>query len=213
MTTRCLIFDSDGTLVDSELLNCEAMSAELQDSGITEDASDLVVRYRGWMLKSLLQDLQQRHEKSLDEEFTPRFRHRAAKHLEKMLTPVDHIPEVLSLLDQPMCVASNAPLDKLELSLRVSGLASFFGNHVYSAYEIGSWKPDPDLFLHAAKKMGFDPSQCVVIEDSIVGVSAAVAAGIDVVLYNPGRLQVSPDQHVRVIDSMAQLPSALNEPW
>lgn len=207
---RCLLFDCDGTLVDSELLNCEAMAAELLQSGIDEAANGLLQRYRGWKFSSVLDDLQQRHSLVLDKQFTVRFRQRASVHLEKHLKPIEYIPEVLAQINQPMCVASNAPMEKIQLALRVTGLDLFFGNFVFSAYEVNSWKPEPGLFLHAAHAMGFDPAQCVVIEDTTVGVSAAVAAGIDVVHYEPDGTAASND-HVRVIKSMDQLPSALGE--
>ncbi len=207
---RCLLFDSDGTLVDSEFLNSQAMAAELQESGISESAENLFRTYSGWMFSAVLDDLQQRHQRLLDEDFTDRFRQRANLIFEKSLRPVAHIPEVLKKLNQPMCVASNAPMAKLELALRVTGLDCFFPDAVYSAYEIDCWKPEPGLFLHAAKSMGFEPSQCVVIEDSMVGVSAALAAGIDVVHYDP-KAQTSRGDKVCVIQSMAELPLVLDK--
>lgn len=206
--SRCLLFDSDGTLVDSELLNCEAMSAELAELGIVDRAADLVQRYRGWMLNALLDDLRQRHQLPVDLGFTQRFRERASKHFSKHLQPIPHIASALSELDQPMCVASNAPLVKINLALSLTGLAGYFGSNVFSAYEINSWKPDPELFLHAAKTMGYQPSDCVVIEDSAVGIEAALAAGIDAVLYDPEN-RAGEVSGVKVICSMSMLPQAV----
>lgn len=207
---RCLLFDSDGTLVDSEFLNSEAMAAELQESGISESAENLHRSYSGWMFSAVLEDLQQRHRTRLDDKFTDRFRQRASQIFEKSLRPVAHIPEVLKQLNQPMCVASNAPMAKLELALRVTGLDGFFPDAVYSAYDIECWKPEPGLFLHAATSMGFEPSQCVVIEDSMVGVTAALAAGIDVVHYDPKAVAAAGDK-VCVIQSMSELPLAIDK--
>ena len=148
---KCLLFDSDGTLVDSEILNNQALAAELLDAGITETAQNLVDTYRGWMFSAALNDIQMRHDCLLDSGFTERFRHRASLHFESNLRAVANIPEVLSDLDAPMCVASNAPLSKINQAMRITGLAAFFGESIYIAYEINSWKPDPDLFLHAAR--------------------------------------------------------------
>ena len=205
----CLLFDSDGTLVDSEFLNCEAMSVELRASGIKEDPNTLFETYSGWQFSAVLDDLQLRHNESLDEGFTARFRYRASQHFEGRLRAVADIPEVLSELDHPKCVASNAPMAKLKQALRITGLAAYFGDRVYSAYDINSWKPQPELFLHAAREMGFSPSQCVVIEDSKVGVSAALAAGILVVHYDPnGETDIV--SGVVKIRSMTELPRVLD---
>ena len=205
---KCLLFDSDGTLVDSEFLNNQALAAELQVSGITETAQELVSNYRGWMFSAVLDDIQARHDIVLDTGFTGRFRHRASLHFESNLRAISHIPEVLAELNAPMCVASNAPMAKIKQAMNITGLEKFFGDSIYSAYEINSWKPEPDLFLHAAKAMRHQPEQCIVIEDSDVGVSAALAAGIDVVRYDPeSRAQASAG--VMNINTMADLPAAL----
>jgi HAD superfamily hydrolase (TIGR01509 family) len=82
---------------------------------------------------------------------------------------------------QPVCVASNAPRSKIELCLATTGLARFFEGRIFSAYEVGSWKPDPGLFLHAAQAMGAAPARCLVVEDSAPGVIAAREAGMQVV--------------------------------
>lgn len=205
---KCLLFDNDGTLVDSEFLNCEAMAAELSDTGINEDPEHLYRTYSGWQLSLVLDDLQKHHAMPLDDGFIARFRRRASLHFEGRLQAVVHIPQVLAQLDNPMCVASNAPMEKILQAINLTGLASFFGESIFSAYDINSWKPEPDLFLHAAREMGFDPSQCVVIEDSEVGVTAALAAGIDVVQFDP-HFSTRPRAGVAVIHSMKELPDAI----
>lgn len=206
---KCLLFDNDGTLVDSEFLNCEAMAAELLDSGIIEDPKHLYHTYSGWQFSAVLDGLQKHHDQQLDDGFTDRFRQRAGLHFEGRLKAIAFIPEVLEQLDHPMCVASNAPMAKIQQAMRITGLAGFFGSSIYSAYDINSWKPNPGLFLHAARQMGFDPDDCVVIEDSAVGVTAALAAGIDVVHYDP-QYSSRPTAGVVVIHSMHELPVAVN---
>jgi beta-phosphoglucomutase-like phosphatase (HAD superfamily) len=76
---------------------------------------------------------------------------------------------------------------KIRQALNVSGLAAYFGDAIFSAYDVGSWKPDPGLFLHSAGKMGFPPHQCVVVEDSAVGIQAAVAAGMRPLHFSPSQ--------------------------
>jgi HAD superfamily hydrolase (TIGR01509 family) len=208
--THCLLFDSDGTLVDSELLNCEAMSAELACSGIVEAADDLLHRYRGFMFSAVLDELQRRHNISLDAEFNQRFRQRAAEIFERRLEPIANIDKALQQLQNPMCVVSNGPESKLELALRVTRLNHHF-EQVFSAYTVGSWKPDPGLFQHAARVMAFDAEHCIVIEDSRVGVEAASAAGMKSILYLPEPMDLGSIRPTRVIDSMKHLPEAVYE--
>ncbi len=209
----CLLFDSDGTLVDSELLNCEAMSAELALSGIDESPGYLLHHYRGYMFSAVLDELQQKHDIDLDADFNQRFRQRAALHFEGRLQPVAGIVESLRQLSNAMCVVSNGPESKLELALRITGLASFFGDEVYSAYTVGSWKPEPGLFLYASRKMGFDAKRCIVVEDSRVGIEAACAAGMSSILYKPEL--TSADAGISAatitISSMTELPRAVQE--
>jgi len=209
----CLLFDSDGTLVDSELLNCEAMSAELADSGIRETPEYLLGHYRGYMFSAVLDELQQKHRVILDTEFNQRFRQRAASHFVGRLQPVAGIVDSLELLPNPMCVVSNGPVSKLDLALSVTGLTPFFAENVFSAYTVGSWKPQPDLFLYAARKMNFDVSHCIVIEDSRVGIEAASAAGMKSILYDE-------DAHCQewgifaptlTISTMEELPDAVHK--
>ena len=104
----------------------------------------------------------------------------------KFRTDLKAIPGSLELqnrLNCPRCVASNAPAEKIRLNLGLLNLIDFFDGNLFSAYDIQKWKPEPDLFLHAADKMGFLPEECVVIEDSVAGVQAAVAGGFEVYGY------------------------------
>lgn len=205
----CLIFDSDGTLVDSERLNCQALAMELRLSGIDVSPASLLEDYRGWQLSKQLEDLQQRHRVTLDAAFVGRFRDRAMALFTAELVPIAGVVNALEQIPQPMCVASNGPVDKLQLALSVTGLQHFFGTSVYSAYSVGSFKPDPGLFLHAAAKMGCLPAECIVIEDSEVGIRAAAAAGMRAVLYNPENLPIAlPDSAIE-ISCMTALPDVV----
>lgn len=206
---KCLIFDSDGTLVDSELLNCQALATQLARLGVDCRAEALLERYRGWQLRAELDDLEQRHGVELDAAFVDRFRHRASGLFSDALQAVDGVRTALEQLNHPMCVASNGPLAKLQLALRVTRLEPFFAGKLFSAYEVGSFKPDPGLFLFAAKKMGYAPADCVVIEDSEVGLRAAAAADMNAIFYNPEKLSVDLPGRVAVIEDMTSLPGAV----
>jgi len=205
----CLIFDSDGTLVDSELLNCRAMATELSNSGIVVSAETLAIDFRGWQLDALLGHLQKQQSVRLDEGFVARFRDRAFDIFKSELQPVEHVITALDQLPQRKCVASNGPQEKLELALRLTGLTDYFGGNVFSAYDVGSSKPEPGLFLHAAEKMGCPAHDCIVIEDSSVGIEAALAARMHAIFYTAGVLPPHADQSVISIDSMQQLPAAI----
>ena len=92
---------------------------------------------------------------------------------------------MLNALQHPCCVASSGPLAKIQQALQVTGLERYFEGRIYSSYEVNSWKPDPGLFLHAAREMRFLPSQCIVVEDSEVGLQAAANAGMIALHYSP----------------------------
>ena len=104
-------------------------------------------------------------------------------------TDVEAIPHVETVLDDlrarnvTWCVASSAKLEKMHLTLGVTGLIDHFSEVLYSATMVERGKPAPDLFLHAAREMGFAPQDCVVIEDSVPGTIAGVAAGMRVYSY------------------------------
>lgn len=205
----CLIFDSDGTLVDSERLNCQALSTELALSGIHENPASLLESYRGWQLSAQLDDLQHRHDIALDNAFVGRFRDRAMEIFKAELLPIAEVVGALEQIPEQMCVASNGPPDKLQLALAVTGLQRFFGQSVFSAYVVGSFKPEPGLFLHAAEQMGHAVSDCIVVEDSAVGVEAAAAAGMSAILYNPDDLPIALPERAVEIASMAALPEVV----
>lgn len=208
MTQLCVIFDMDGTLVDSEMLNNQAFGDLLPD--LTDGAADLATRYRGKKLADILIDIETRLGRTLPPDFENRYRARVAQLFATELKPMPGAVEMLAGNSFPRCVASNAPIQKIRHALEVSGLAGYFSDKTYSSYDVGSWKPDPALFLHAAERMGFLPRQCVVVEDSDVGVEAAVAAGMRVLLYAPNG--AVPDQRVdRIVRHMSEIPRLLHE--
>jgi HAD superfamily hydrolase (TIGR01509 family) len=208
---RCIIFDSDGTLVDSELLGHYCMELKLKEIGVLESAESMKTQFRGWKLNALLKVLQDRHQFTIAENFIPQYRVALAKMFEERLQPTPGIVSALKEITLPICVASSGPMSKIETAMRVTGLKEFFGDRLFSAYDLGSWKPDPDLFLHAAKEMGFKPEECIVIEDSPVGVQAAWAAKMKVIHYNPEKNDDLNKKQLIEITHMNQLLSALQK--
>ena len=126
-------------------------------------------------------------------------------------TPVAGIPELLAWVQQqgwPCAVVSNGPQSKLQQALSRCQLLPFFNGHIYSAYDIDIFKPDPGLYLHAAAQLGAKPEQCVVIEDSLPGVHAGVAAGMTTIFYNLHN-ETSPSDKVIEIQHISEIKTIL----
>jgi len=208
MSRQCAIFDLDGTLVDSEMLNNQAFVDLLPD--LKENVAVLVARYRGRKLASILIDIEAQLARALPPDFERKYRERVAQLFAADLKPTPGTMEMLKGNVFPRCVASSAPRHKIGQALEVSGLASYFSDRTFSSYDIGSWKPEPTLFLHAAERMGYIPSQCVVVEDSDVGVEAALAAGMRVLFYAPNGAVADPRAN-RVVRHMSEVPRLLAE--
>lgn len=181
--STCIIFDMDGTLVDSEALANRALLDLLPE--IDETVESLIARYRGGQFAVIMDDIAQRHKFKLPDNFEPAYRAHARKLFDAELKAMPGAYDMLASFPYTKCLASSAPMVKINQALAVTGLAQFFGEKTYSAYQINSWKPEPDLFLHAAKQMGFTPENCIVVEDSDVGVEAGQRAGMTVFKYDP----------------------------
>ncbi|BEP37625.1 6-phosphogluconate phosphatase [Variovorax sp. V59] len=177
---RALIFDCDGTLVDSEPWLVEAMLAEGALHGLPPTARAVLDAHRGAPMSRQMALVAERCSAPLPADFETCVRARMADLFHAHLQPIAGAMELVRGLKLPFCVASNGPRHKIELVLGLTGLLPWFEGAVYSAYEIGAWKPDPDLFVHAAQQMGFAPADCAVVEDSASGIAAGLAAGMRV---------------------------------
>lgn len=209
---RCVIFDCDGTLVDSEFLCNLGLEIKLKDYGVEVSADDLMEKYRGGKLTQTLQEIEQDHQIKLRDDFIPSYRLLVDELFEEKLRPCVGVSEMLAALNLPKCVASNGPVKKIRKALLVTGLDGYFGDNLFSAFDVDSWKPNPDVFLHAAKVMGFAPDQCAVVEDSPVGVAAAINAGMMPILYDPDGMHSDVEgayriKHMRELSSVLTLES------
>lgn len=202
------IYDCDGTLVDSEYLNARCLADLLgADHGLALDPADLEHEFRGLRFADMLATLAERHAINLGPDFTTRYRAHALEVFESELRPIDGVTTAIEALGGPRCVASSGPPDKMAVALRVTGLARYFGPHVYSAYDIGIWKPEPDLFLYAARALGVPPGACAVIEDSDAGVEAARRAGMPVFGFDrAGAIGAHPGADLTRFTDYAELP-------
>ena len=203
---KCILFDSDGTLVDSEYLGHLTLERQFRKRGIEESATELMAAFQGAQLAKIIDSIAHKHAVILDDAFVAQYRQALEQTFADELRPVDGIADVLSKIQQAICVASGGPLRKIQLALSLTELDSYFKGKLFSSYEIGSWKPEPDLFLHAAQQMGFAPGECAVVEDSPVGIYAAQAAKMKAILYDPMNKHPHPEG-VIIIREMSELES------
>lgn len=209
MAKVCVIFDLDGTLVDSEPQSNQAFLDLLPE--LDENVEELIRRYRGLRIAPVIADLESRIGRMLPESFQDDYRRRVAELFDERLEATPGAKQMLESLSCPYCIASAGPPEKIRHSLMLSGLAPYFGDRVFSSYEIGSWKPEPGLFLHAARSLGFAPDQCLVIEDSDPGLIAANAAGMRAIHFAPDGFESKIKCHARIAD-LLDLPGLIEEP-
>jgi HAD superfamily hydrolase (TIGR01509 family) len=189
-----VIFDCDGVLIDSELIGCGVDAQELTRAGIPITAEELLARFAGTTSREMYAALEVEHGIRLPETFARLVRERTDTAFAGALEPVPGVLEVLDRLQLPRCVASSSTMRRLGVTLRLTALWDRFAPHVYSAEAVPRGKPAPDLFLHVAACMDVEPERCLVIEDSINGVRAAVAAGMRAFGFS-GASHCPPDHH------------------
>jgi len=186
---QLIIFDCDGVLVDSEHLSSQLIAEEISKLGFPMKTAQAQGLFTGGSLADVEQYIESKLGHPIPYDFEAVFRKRSYELFESSLQPISEIEEALkaiSAMSIQNCVASNGPLEKMLFNLEKTKLLSYFEDRLFSAYQVNRWKPDPFLFLHAAKTMKVAPAHCLVIEDSTHGVEAAVAAGIPVLGYSEG---------------------------
>ncbi|KUN26677.1 hydrolase [Streptomyces antibioticus] len=179
-----VIFDNDGVLVDSEPISNRLLAAYLTELGHPTSYEDSIRDYMGSAMHRIHDLVLERTGERLPDEFDDVFHRRVFDAFERELKPVGGAVDVLERLagaGVPYCVASSGSHERIRVGHRTTGLDRWFEeSRVFSSQDVGRGKPAPDLFLYAAQRMGVAPGRCVVVEDSPLGVQAAVAAGMDV---------------------------------
>ncbi len=183
MKYKCIIFDCDGVLVDSEPIANQMLITMAAELGVAIDMHFAIDHFIGKSLYTCMETISQYGKIKLPDNFEKDFRTRSFQKFKEQLQPIPGIKDVLKRLELPFCVASSGPVNKIELNLKTTGLYSFFEGKIFSCYMVNTWKPEPDVFLLAAKTMGFAPKDCLVVEDSLAGITAAQNGGFDVVAY------------------------------
>ncbi|MFF3842142.1 HAD family hydrolase [Streptomyces sp. NPDC001930] len=179
-----VIFDNDGVLVDSEPISNTLLAGYLTELGHPTTYEESVRDYMGSAMHRIHELVEERSGQRLPAGFDETFHARVFAAFQAELEAVPGAGEVLKQLAEagvPYCVASSGSHERIRVGHRKTGLDAWFPDElVFSAEDVGRGKPAPDLFLHAASRMGVAPERCVVVEDSRLGVQAAVAAGMDV---------------------------------
>jgi HAD superfamily hydrolase (TIGR01509 family) len=181
-----VIFDNDGVLVDSERLAVRVESEYLTELGWPLSEAEVVHRFMGRTAEYMDEAIEAQLGSRLPDDWRDQFQRRYREAFAAELAPVDGITEALDRIAIPTCVASSGSHDKLRFTLGHTGLYERFEGRIFSGYEVANNKPAPDLFLHAAARMGAEPARTAVVEDTLPGVTAARSAGMRVFGYAGG---------------------------
>ena len=173
-----VIFDCDGVLIDSEIISTTVLVEELARHGIAIEMSHVLEHFIGHPYAVVAGKIAAIAGAPLPDTFERSYRARLLQRFEAELRPMPGIVDVLDALSVPYCAATSSSPERAHHSLRAAGLAERFGDRIYTISMVARPKPAPDLFLHAAAAMGAEPRQCLVIEDSDLGIAAAQAAGM-----------------------------------
>ncbi len=211
-----VIFDCDGVLVDSEALACVVHADVMTQYGYTISAEQVHDRFLGRSAREARLEVESELGRTFPDTYTAQLRATIDRVFGEQLTPVPHIAETLAKLSQRICVASSGTPTRIHSSLTTTGLIERFSPHLFSAMQVERGKPAPDLFLFAAAQMNTPPERCVVVEDSVPGVTAAHAAGMAVIGFTGGSHSRPGDaDRLRaagatiVIDDMRALPDLI----
>jgi HAD superfamily hydrolase (TIGR01509 family) len=209
--TQLVIFDCDGVLVDSEPISVRLDVEMLAELGLTMTEEEVIERFVGRSPEVIRQAVEVQLGHPAPDGWFERGEEELRERFAAELEPVPGIVEALERITAPICVASSSHPSELRFKLELTGLYDRFAGHIFSASEVANGKPAPDLFLHAAARMGAVPAACVVVEDSRYGVQAARAAGMDVLAYAGGvtPAHVLAGDGTVVFDDMRALPELL----
>ncbi|MBJ3815708.1 6-phosphogluconate phosphatase [Shimwellia pseudoproteus] len=204
-----VFFDCDGTLVDSEVICSKAYVHMFAQAGITLDLEEVFKRFKGIKLYEIIDTINAEHGTQLTrEQLEPAYRAEVARLFDSELQEIPGAASLVAKITLPMCIVSNGPVSKMQHSLGKTHMLDHFADRLYSGYDIQCWKPDPAIMFHAASEMRVDPTRSILVDDSMAGAQAGIAAGMEVFYF-------CADPHNRPIDhpkvttftDLAQLPA------
>jgi HAD superfamily hydrolase (TIGR01509 family) len=221
--TELIIFDCDGVLIDSEMLVCTLVSEELTRLGYPITPEQVVERYAGRPEREILADIARDWGQAVPPAYKEATTRRIRQAFTSELQAIPGVAATLARIRIPICVASSSAPEKLKLGLSFVSLYEYFAPHVVSAAYVAHGKPAPDVFIYAAGSMRTPVDRCLVIEDSLPGVRAARAAGMQVFGFTGGS-HCTPEHGARLLEAGAArvlaameelehaLPTAFGEP-
>jgi HAD superfamily hydrolase (TIGR01509 family) len=211
-----LIFDCDGVLVDSEPIACAAFAHLVTSLGHAMTTADVVREFGGRSVADATKEVEKRLGHPIPAATWEQAGRDLLERFRCELEAMPGLPDAISALPYPRCVASSSMPERIRVSLEVTGLAPLFGPNVFSAVQVKRGKPAPDLFLFAAEQMGHAAADSVVIEDSVFGIRAAQAAGMAAIGFVGGghataalASELTKAGADMVISTMAALPGAV----
>lgn len=206
---ECVLFDCDGTLVDSEVLCSKAYVHMFAQYGIELALEEVFKKYKGIKLYEIIERVNTEQGVNLPaSDLEPIFRQEVARLFDAELQPIAGARELLAQMTAPMCTVSNGPVSKMQHSLGLTDMLSYFDDRLFSGYDIQRWKPDPAIVFHAAQQMQVPVERCILVDDSVAGAQAGIAAGIPV-FYFCADPHNQPIDHplVTTFEDLAQLPA------
>jgi len=211
-----VIFDCDGVLVDSEILSNALLAEMMTELGHPMTTKEALEKFAGRSLTDVLALAEGVLGRKVPDDLGQAYGRRLLERLRRELKPVPGAKAAVAAVPCRRCVASSSSFERIRLSLDVTGLAPLFDGHIFSATQVAHGKPAPDLHLLAARTMGAAPGRCVVVEDSPLGVTAAVAAGMTAVGFTgAGHATSALAQQLAaagarcVLASMSELPGTI----
>jgi HAD superfamily hydrolase (TIGR01509 family) len=178
--TELVIFDCDGVLIDSEVISASMLIAELKDYGVDITLDFVSRNFLGRSYPTVLNEIRKTFGVVLPDHFERDYRARLLAAFARELRVMPGVRNVIETLGVPFCLATSSSPERVAQSLELTGMTNLFCDRAFTASRVERGKPAPDLFLFAAEQMGVAPSRCLVIEDSLIGVRAALAAGMEV---------------------------------
>lgn len=179
-----LVFDCDGVLVDSEPISNSIFQQMILQLGVSLSLQQTIDTFVGRTMNACKEILESQFQATVPPDFLEQFDAKCFAAFQRELKPVAGVQELLHHVHSiPRCVASSGSYQKINTTLTITNLLQEFQPNIFSATEVARSKPAPDIFLFAAQKMNTLPSNCIVIEDSPLGVEGALAAGMRAIAY------------------------------
>jgi HAD superfamily hydrolase (TIGR01509 family) len=181
-----VIFDCDGVLVDSEVISCRAHAEVLSRHGYPITSDQVLARFLGVSDREARLMIENEIGRKLPDDFESQVKQATLQFYPGDLRAISFVGEAIAAIGLPKCVASSGTPEKIRHGLECAGIYDLLAPHIFSASQVKRGKPAPDLFLFAAEQMQASPVRCVVIEDSIPGITGALAAGMTVLGFHGG---------------------------